>query len=53
MANRTMHTDKKPGAALKRICRMTGLMLLCWCVFFACSEAAVLAYDAIVKRLTE
>ncbi|MWV46042.1 hypothetical protein GRF59_20695 [Paenibacillus sp. HJL G12] len=53
MAKRTRHTGNKPHVALKRIFRMTGLMLLCWCAFFACSEAAVLTYDAIVKRLVE
>ncbi|MFU1793698.1 hypothetical protein [Paenibacillus azoreducens] len=37
----------------KKVCRITGLMLLCWCVLFVCSEAAVLVFDAIVKRLAE
>ncbi|GIO32584.1 MULTISPECIES: hypothetical protein [Paenibacillus] len=53
MAKDAWNPDRKIGAALKKTCRMTGLMLLCWCVFFACSEAAMLAYDVIWKRLGE
>ncbi|MEK4355754.1 hypothetical protein NYE48_01575 [Paenibacillus sp. FSL M7-1455] len=40
-------------AALKKTCRITGLVLFCWCVLFACSEAAVLAFDIIAETLAE
>ncbi|WP_136607770.1 hypothetical protein [Paenibacillus dokdonensis] len=53
MAKETTCSDRKPHTVLKKVFRITGLMVLCWCVLFACSESAVLAYDAIVKRLVE
>lgn len=53
MAKDTTCSDRKPHTVLKKVFRITGLMVLCWCVLFACSEAAVLAYDVIVKRLVE
>ncbi|MED5021011.1 hypothetical protein P9847_27490 [Paenibacillus chibensis] len=50
-SDETRHSKAKPWTALTRICRIAGLMLLCWCAFFACSEAALLAYDAIVRSV--
>ncbi|MDR0266727.1 hypothetical protein [Paenibacillus sp.] len=51
MVKDTWNPDRRLIAAVTNTCRMTGLMLLCWCALFTCSKAAILVYDVMWKWL--
>lgn len=35
------------------LCKTFGMLVLCWGILFACSEGAVLAFDAVTMKLLE